>query len=227
MSERDDSSKHTAQANCSHEEVRALLPGFAAARALGQMLPNQYVDVYLHVQSCAACLAELEALLQLVRPIYRGQVAPAGSYPHFNLAFLQRPPLAVRGRNWFIDHLQRLVVEFSDALLAELSAPPYAQAARGAALYRYTPDPAPPGDLEVTVDVFADDGVPDQGSVQVLIDVPSRDPFDQSGTRVRLQVGEAAWQGVTGTTGSVTFTSVPLKQLPQLRLEIVLSPEPE
>lgn len=227
MSERDDSSQHTAHAELSHEEARALLPQYAAAMALGQNPPVQYLDLYLHIRSCAACSAELEALLKLVRPIYRGQVAPADSYPDFNLAFLQRPAPAAVGRNWFIDHLQRLVVEFSTALLAELSAAPYAQAARGAALYHYTPDPVPPGDLGVTVDVFADDGAPGQGSVQVLIDLPSRDPFDQSGTRVHLHVGEAAWQGVTGTTGSVTFTAVPLKQLPQLRLEIMLLPEPE
>jgi hypothetical protein len=57
-------------------------------------------------------------------------------------------------------------------------------------------------------------------NVQVLLDIPSRDPFDQSGTNVTLSAGDRVWQGSTSATGSVTFTDVPLERLSQLRVEI-------
>jgi hypothetical protein len=124
--------------------------------------------------------------------------------------------------SWFIDSLRRLVVQFSEELLASMRQPAYAQAARGPAIYHYTPDPAPPGNLGLTIDVFADERIADKGNIQVLLDVPSRDPFDQSGTRVNLRIGDLTWEGSTSTTGSVTFAAVPLKELARMRIEIAL-----
>ena len=209
-----------------HEEVRKSLPGYAAAQALGQAPEARYPVVTAHLESCLDCRAELETLLDLVVPAYTGQVAPAHSYPQFDLSFLRPPaaqPAEVR-RMWFIDDLRRLVITFSNVLIASRQLPALAQAARGQALYHYTLDPPPPGSLGVTIDVFAGDDDPTKGNVQVLIDVPSRDPFDQSGIRVALHAGDLVWEGATGETGSVTFAAVPLKLLPHLRVEIMLPP---
>jgi hypothetical protein len=224
MGVRDDNSQRSSHADRSHEEARALLPGYAAVLALGQAPGFGYSAVAAHVQDCSACRADLEELLELVVPAYRGQLRPAASYPRLDLSFLRSPaPRAVEIRpSWFIDTFSRLVVEFSDALLASMQQSAYAQAARGGALYHYTPDPAPPNNLGITIDVFASDNRPDVGSVQVLVDIPSRDPFDQSGTNVKLWIGNRAWEGSTSATGSVTFTDVPLEPISQLRVEISL-----
>ena len=223
MSERDDSSQHSSHTDRSHAEVHAALPSYAAAMALGQAPEIQYPDVAAHLHTCPACSAELDELLELVMPAYRGQVAPVAGYPEFDLSFL-RPSEARASEprpSWFIDSLRRLVVEFSEPLLVSLRQTAYAHAVRGPAIYHYEPAPAP-SNLGLTIDVFADERVADQGNVQVLLDVPSRDPFDQSGLLVNLRVGDLLWEGATSATGSVTFASVPLKDLARLRIEIAL-----
>ena len=218
MSERDDSSQHSSHPDRSHAEVHAALPSYAAAMALGQAPETRYPDVAAHLHICPTCSAELDELVELVTPAYRGQVAPVASYPEFDLSFLRS---IEPGPSWFIDSLRRLVVEFSEPLLVALRQTAYAQAVRGPAIYHYEPAPAP-SNLGLTIDVFADERVADQGNVQVLLDVPSRDPFDQSGLLVNLRVGDLHWEGTTSTTGSVTFASVPLKDLARLRIEIAL-----
>ena len=218
MSGRDDGSQHSSHTDRSHMEVHAALPSYAAAMALGQAPEIQNPDVATHLHTCPACRAELDQLLELVLPAYHGQVTPAAGYPEFDLSFLR--PSEPRP-SWFIDSLRRLVVEFSEPLLVALRQTAYAQAVRGPAIYHYEPTPAP-SNLGLTIDVFADERAADQGNVQVLLDIPSRDPLDQSGLLVNLRVGDLHWEGTTSNTGSVTFASVPLKDLAQLRIEIAL-----
>ena len=222
MSERDDS-QHSSHTNRSHAEVHAALPGYAAAMALGQAPEIQYPDVAAHLHTCPACSGELDELLELILPAYHWQVASAAGTPDFDLSFL-RPKQAHSDEprpSWFIDSLRRLVVEFSEPLLVAMRQTAYAQAVRGPAIYHYEPTPAP-SNLELTIDVFADERVADRGNVQVLLDLPSRDPLDQSGLSVNLHVGDLLWEGTTSTTGSVTFAAVPLKDLARLRIEIAL-----
>jgi len=223
MSERDDTGQHFRHTDRSHAEVHAALPSYAAAMALGQAPETHDLDLAAQMRSCPACSAELDELLELVMPAYRGQVVPAASYPEFDLSFLRLSQVRLDEPrpSWFIDSLRRLVVEFSEPLLVSLRQAAYAQAVRGPAIYHYAPTPAP-SNLELTIDVFADERVADQGNVQVLLDLPSRDPFDQSGLSVNLRVGDLLWEGTTSTTGSVTFAAVPLKDLARLRLEIAL-----
>jgi hypothetical protein len=208
-----------------HEEALASLPEYAAAVALGQVPSAYYPAVAAHIASCPGCRAALETLLELVMPAYTGQVEPAGGFPQFELSFL--PPAveqpAEPRRIWHLDEMRRLVIEFSEALLASRRSGMLAQAARGQSLHRYTLDP-PPGNLTATIEVFAGDD-PELGNVQVLIDMPGRDPFDQAGIRVTLRVAHRVWEGTTGETGSAIFTAVPLKLLSQLRVEIRLPPE--
>src|SRR5687768_16666617 len=160
MGEREHSSAHSRHS----EEVRAALPDYAAAIALGQGPQTRYPHMAAHLKRCSACRAELEALLDLAVPAYTGQIVPVASHPQFDLSFLRsQATRAVEARqSWFIDSLRRLVVEFSDALLESMRQPALAQAARGQARYRYTPQPALPDNLGLTIDVFADDDIPDQ-----------------------------------------------------------------
>jgi hypothetical protein len=182
--------------------------------------------VAAHIESCPGCRADLDALLELAIPAYSGQVEPAGSFPQFDLAFLPRAvaqPAEPR-RAWIIDEMRRLVITFADVLLALQQSPALAQAARGQSLHRYTLDP-PPEQLTATIEVFAGDGGAELGNIQVLIDMPGHDPFDQAGVQIALHIGSRVWQGATGETGSATFVGVPLNLLSQLRVEIALPPD--
>jgi hypothetical protein len=224
MGERDRSSPQSGYSDRSHEETHNLLPEYATAMALGQTPWLRYPSTAAHLASCPTCRADLETLLDLAVTSYTGQVEPLSSYPHFDFSFLQpqaSQPAEPRP-TWFIDDVGRLVVAFSEALLASMRQPALLQGARGQSLYRYTPEPAPPDNLGLTIDVFADDGAAEQGNVQVLLDVPGRDPLDQSGIGVTLRVGDLVWEGATSASGSVTFTAVPLRLLPQLRVEVTL-----
>jgi hypothetical protein len=209
-----------------HSRARASFAEYATAQALGQAARPRFPSLTAHLKRCAICRVEFESLLELVLAAYRGDVAPASDIPDCDLSFLQprqaRPgPAQPTG---ILGELRRLVIRFSDALAVAQQPLALAQAARGEILYHYTPSPTP-GSMNVTIDVFADDDNPQLGNVQVLVDIPSREPFEQFGIRVTLQAGELAWSGTTSETGSVTFTAMPLSLLPHLRIEIALPPE--
>jgi len=223
MSERDDIDRQTNQTDRSHEEAREVFPEYATAMALGQAAEETYPHVAAHLRECPTCRAELDELLALVLLTYQGHIAPAEKYPPFDLSFLQpvvAPP--VTHSNWFIDDLRRLVVIFTDAMLQSMHTAAALQPTRGLLLYHYTPTPPPPGDLGVVIDIFADDQLSELGSVQVVLDNPALDPFDQSGMNVLLQVDDEVWSSSTNAAGSATIAGVPLKLLSQLRIQIEL-----
>jgi hypothetical protein len=225
MGERHHSRQQASKRNRSHKEARMAFPEYAVAMALGQAPRTQFPEVAAHLDHCAACRAELETLLELVAPIYSGQVEPTADLPGLDISFLRvgaRPPLEP-ARPWFIDEARRLVVSFSEALLAALRPAAVVRAARGDALYRY--QPALPSQLSLTIDVFASSDGADMVNIQVLIDVPDRDPLEQAGIPVTLRMGDIVRQEATGETGSATFAAVPMGLLPSIRIEIALAPD--
>jgi hypothetical protein len=129
MGGRENHSQHSSQTDRSHEEIRASLSGYAVAIALGQAPELRYPAVAAHLQACSACRADLEGLLEFVLPTYRGQLIPAASCSQLDLSFLRSPvvPADELRPTWLIDGLHRLVVEFSDALLASMRQSTYAQ----------------------------------------------------------------------------------------------------
>src|SRR5437867_1146553 len=72
-------SSHPGSSDHLHEEVRTSLPEYAAALALGQAPRARYPVVSAHLESCSACRAELDALLELVMPAQsdRYKLAPS------------------------------------------------------------------------------------------------------------------------------------------------------
>lgn len=227
MSERDDIDQQHNQPERSHEQAREVFPEYAAAIVFGQAAEQMYPSVAAHVRECPSCRAELEELLALMLPAYQGQVAPAETYPQFDLSFLRpAPSLAAPPANWFIDELRRLVVVFTDTLLQSMQVAAQLQPTRGVLLYHYAPSPVPPGDLDLAIDIFADDASPDRGNIQVLIDNPALDPFDQSGMRVQIGAGDESWSTSTNPAGAALVAGVPLQLLSQLRIQIQLPTEP-
>lgn len=204
--------------------LREELPGYAAALVIGEQPEALYHAFAAHLAACAECqntLAELTELLQLG---YSAQLEPAARYPAADLSFLEvrMPQSDLTTPAWLRD-AGRLVIRFSDALLAMMRQPSLAGAmrsARGQLLYRYTQEPSSLHDLDVSIEVYAEDIEQRRGRVRVGVDVPSRGPLDQTGSLVTLYLGNANWHGTTDDSGCVDFAPIPLDSLPSLRVEI-------
>jgi hypothetical protein len=207
-----------------HHPFREQLPAYATAIAIGANPEATDPGLAAHLAGCRTCTAELHELLELVRPAYAGQFAPAARYPTIDLTFLEAP-VQMPQQNapiWRLD-AGRIVIRFSDALLADMRRQPLvgaARAARGQLIYRYTQEPSSLHDLDVSIEVYAEDAAQRQGRVRVGVDVASRGPLEQSGSLVTLYMGEANWKAETDETGCVDFAPVPLEELPSLRVEI-------
>lgn len=202
---------------------RAELPAYATTLAIGADAAAGGPDIVAHLADCPDCAAELLDLLALVQPTYAGTLIPAPDFPAVDLRFLQvplqrpQPPAPA----WRFD-AGRLVIRFSNTLLASIRQQPLAgaaRAARGQLLCRYTQEPGSVHDLDVSIEVYSED-VAQQGRVRVGVDVASRSPLDQHGSLVTLYLGEATWEAETDETGCVDFGPIPLEDLPRLRVEI-------
>lgn len=209
-----------------HKTTRERLPEYVTALTLGGPPGADDPDVAAHLELCAACRGELEELLALTRAAYAGEIEPAAAYPAPDLSFLP-PPVptpppagAGHGRACLIDEAGRLVVQFSQALLDLLRPPALAGAARGRLLYRYTQSPGSVADLDLTIEVFAEEADPVLGRISVCVEAPDRDPLDQAGALVTLHAGDLAHSGETDETGSIDFAAVPLAALATLRVTV-------
>jgi len=222
MNNRELDDERSGSAEQPHDAIRELFPAHATAIALGGAPQPADPALLAHLGACAECRAELDELVALTVAAYDGAVAAAPAYPAADLAFLTPPaPLPrARGHPWRLDGLGRLLIEFSEALIETLTPRSFAGAARGQFLLRYVQEPGSVGDLDVTIEVFAEDAARGIGRVRVGVDVPSRGPFDQSGSRVVVRADTASWQGETDETGSVDLAPIPLDAVPRLRVEI-------
>lgn len=214
-SERSKATEHLCQA------IRELLPAYATSAALGTAPQSTYPQVAVHLEHCRACRADLDELMDLTIAAYTGQVEVAPSYPRVDLSFLH-PHVASSPHEqpWLLDALGRLIITFSEALLNTLRQPTLAGAARGQLLYSYVQAPGSLPNLDVTIEVFAEDAAGGLGCVRVGVEATTRDPLDQAGSQIVLRAGDAVWHGETDELGGVTFASIPLELLPQLRVEI-------
>jgi hypothetical protein len=199
------------------------LPVYATALATGVDAEAVVPGLAAHIASCPNCAAELRELLDLVQPAYAGALTPATRYPAVDLSFLEasmhipQPTAPV----WQLE-AGRLTIQLSNALLASMRPQPFAGAARGGRgelIFRYTQEPL--DNLDVSIEVYAEDAAQQQGRVCVGVDVAGRDPLDQHGSLVKLYLGDANWELETDETGCADFAHVPLGELPSLRVEII------
>jgi hypothetical protein len=203
---------------------REELPAYASALAIGVEAAARAPGLAAHLADCPDCAAELHELLELILPAYAGALAPAARYPAIDLTFLEAPMQLPQPTApvWRFD-AGRLVIRFSAALLAGMRQPPLAGAARAARsqlIFRYTQEPGSVHDLDVSIEVYAEDVAQQHGRVRVGVDVGSRSPLDQNGSLVTLYLGAANWEAETDETGCVDFVPVPLEELSSLRVEI-------
>lgn len=220
MGEQRQSDQHPSTDNRSHEMCLSLLAEYAAATALGRPT-RDYPAVAAHLAQCATCRAELAQLLDLVEPIYAGTIAASTEAPRVRLDFLNPVgPQTMPDATTLRTGGRQLVVVSSERLVAAARRLALASPARGESLFRYSPAPQPPGNLQIVVEVFVSDEDPQLVTVQVLVDVPDRSPVDQAGVMVALDVGGRQFRGQTEATGVVTFSAVPLVDLAGMRVEV-------
>jgi hypothetical protein len=221
MDKRELNDEHSTSNEPANHAMRHLLPGYATVVALGRAPQAVYPELAAHLADCPICRAELTELLEITMLAYTGQIAAETDYPPVDLSFLPAPaekPAAFE-RRWLVDSLGRLVINLATALLGA-APPPLAGATRGRLLYRYVQEPGSVHDLDVTIEVFAIDALPGQARVQVVVEVSSRAPLDQIGSRVVLRADGMEWQDETDEAGCAEFAPIPLDALQRMRVEI-------
>jgi hypothetical protein len=218
--------EHAGQAASVHDAMRKLLPAYATAIALSHVPETQYPDAAAHLEGCAECRETLEDLIDLTSMAYSDTFPSAPAYPQPDLSFLRSsvPEADTRQRWESLAATGRLIIKFSEPLLASLRQSMRTGAARGQTLYRYTQRTGNVPNLSVSVDVYAQESQRDRCYIQVGVEVLSRDPLDQAASLVRLRADDMTWEGVTDESGCVGFQDVPLAVLPRLTIEIAPPP---
>lgn len=197
-----------------------LLPEYATILALGETPQPHFAQLEAHVAACAECHAELDDLLELTIAAYTEHLELPVEGTGADLTFLQPSGRhQTAAQPWYLDR-HTLVVLLSAPILHAAQQQSLAGVLRGGLLYRYVQEPYSVADLEVSIDVYAEDSHPGQGVVRVSVEVPSRDPMEQAGNLVVLRADQAHWDGRTDELGLVDFAPVPLNVLPYMRVEI-------
>lgn len=213
--------------------LRKLLPAYATIEACGNDAQVLYPEVATHLSACGDCYDELEELLEFMIPVYRGIIEPAPTYPQPDLSFLRPAPVACAVRKapmhlptapqkeWIIDKLGRLLITFSQSLLDSLNPPTLAGAMRGQLLYSYTVESESPA-IDCQIEIFTQDAAGKLATVEVIVDLPEHDAFDQAGSTVLLRTSakDERWEDETDEVGSVQFEGIPLAALPNLQIEV-------
>jgi hypothetical protein len=226
MTNRDINGHSSGQHSSTCSQIHDLLPAYVTAEALGQQPQAVDPDVAAHIALCPHCHAELAELRELTFAAYTGRIEPASSYPQPDLSYLPTPGAlpSANQQPWRLDELGRLIISFSQALLDSLRPPSLIGAARGQLLYSYAFEPRVLPNLQVSIDILAEDSTRGLGFVRVNVEALNHDPFEQTPRSIVLRTDEQTWQDYTDATGCVAFNAVPLAALPRLSIEI--TPEP-
>jgi anti-sigma factor RsiW len=187
--------------------------------ALGETPQAEFAELEAHLAECAECQVDLDDLLELTIAAYTERLEPALEYPRPDLSFLQPAALVSLDQQWYLER-DTLVIPFSAPVLQAAQRQSLAGVLRGQLLYHYVQDPHSVADLEVSIDVYAEEAQPGQSRVRVSVEVPSRDPLEQAGSLVVLRADQVCLDGRTDELGYVDFSPVPLEALPHMRVEI-------
>jgi len=213
-------------ASCPYE---AWIPGYAAMEILAQADEPPWPEIAEHLATCnrcAALYAEIKALQG-----YAEQGAIPAHYPEPDLGFLRAEPQESTPWPpfWHVDTLGRLIVEFSNELLRRLPMLLYRPAAAGLksgassqVLFEVALAESR-DDLDVTITAER----PQSGetgfcTLIVEVKIPSRGGWPNlAGTQVRLKRGqETLVTRLTDAFGKAVFPHIPLRDLPEISVEI-------
>ncbi len=215
-----------------HFQALAILPEYVTAVLLGLPLTAALRDVGAHLERCATCRAEAEALHSALEALYGHEPATFPEPPPPDLGFLRVPPAplgalarAASGVQGAVDRIRDgVVIQFSETLLALMRPPALARAVGLRLRYAYTVPQTSDDDPHITIEVLAPDEQDEQGMVRICVELADADPFDQAGSTVFLETAEQRFRGETDHTGLVHFTNVPLDDVACWR--VVVQPRP-
>ncbi|MGQ9927842.1 MAG: anti-sigma factor family protein [Chloroflexaceae bacterium] len=215
-----------------HLRILAILTEYVTAVLLEQPLTAALREVEAHLESCASCRAEAEALRSTLEALYGHEAVSFPEPPVPDLSFLRIPPTppialtsAASGIQSAVARIRdAIAIQFSEALLAFMHPPVLARAMGLRLRYAYTVPQISDDDPHITVEVLAPDEQDEEGIVQICVELPDADPFDQAGSTVFLETAEQSFRGETDHAGLVHFTDVPLDDVACWR--IVIQPRP-
>jgi hypothetical protein len=207
-----------------HDRLRGLLADYVMARRLGRADEAAWRELADHLDVCAACRAEVDALDQLVAATATGALPAAAAYPPPDFWFLDPSPAADPARiasplDQAADAARRVIVQFSEALVAAFRQPDLAGAFRGELYGSYRHPAGAPDDLQIAIDIALIQPGDDACRVTLTV-IDPRDPFGQEGYTVRLDDGATRREATTDHRGTVAFEPVPLGALARLRFTI-------
>lgn len=198
--------------NDEHEHIEGLLPEYAHSITLGHVVDGHAQHVINHLERCPACRAKLFDLIDASYAFYHNAL-PNVTAPKPNLGFLQPTHAPVHD-----DHM--FVVQFSDALLEAISqSRPVFGYVRGArrliGTYRQSTINIP----DVKIEIYETEA--QCAALRCHIHVSHKDEFDQSGTDIVVYADGQNWRGVTDEIGFVEVQGIPIRAIPQMRIEIL------
>ena len=182
----------------------------------------RFPAVAAHLDQCLSCqqaYQELQALLALEQA---GEFVAPPVAPTFDFGYLPQRPAPRPAQR--LDDLGRLVIQFTAELLAGLQGP----ALRPAFLKGDTPAALTyeltdaTGDLHVRIEAEPQRRNPQQMTIEVAVDIPSRGGWPHlAGSIVTLRRGdETLDQQETDPFGKVVFEAVPAVDLPRLSIAV-------
>jgi len=206
----------------SHSEVGDLLHAYAHETLMGASPETHYPALAAHLATCARCRADLDELLEVTHSAFdpAGERAIACATPDLSRLPRSWQKQTVAERPWFIDHFERLWLEFSQPLLQVWQPSPLLGSIRGTLLFAYRQETTS-NDPDLKVEVYAEDD-PVTTMLSVTIDLPKRNALDQSGIPVTVYVGDTVRQAETDKSGTAHFPHIPRDALVGLRLAITL-----
>lgn len=196
-----------------HAAIQALLPEYLALAAEGGVSEELYPQVAEHLRTCSRCQAEASELMEL------SAMAHSGSFqdlePRRVLAVQPRTasPLALVRSS-----LGELYLAFTRPLVEGWFQPSMAGAFRGQLIARETATTAEPHSATLAIELRSVDAA--TCSLTVHVQLPERDPLEQSGATVSLSAGKLRRTEQTDAVGCVEFDAIPFDNLPLLRLTV-------
>lgn len=146
-----------------HLHILAILPDYVTAVLLGQPLTAALREVEAHLEGCASCRAESEALRSALEALYGHEAVSFPEPPVPDLSFLRIPPAPLGALASAASGIQSAVarirdaiaIQFSEALLTFMRPPALARAIGLRLRYAYTVPQTSDDDPHITVEVLA------------------------------------------------------------------------
>jgi hypothetical protein len=205
-----------------HFGIKALLYEYVSIQLLGQLPHPDWYPLKQHLLGCPSCRSEADALLQLMRASYQGDIRMNAQLSEPDLAFLRPSPEAAHTADPSTPEVRYhpILIQFFPALLPTIRVALTARSGIDRLLYAYRIPPESPSDPDITVEVLARDEQSEHGLVRITVELSDSDPFEQAGSAVTLSAVDLHLSAITDQNGVARFDDVPLDQIGHWRISV-------